>query len=341
MIDWATYLPRHAQKYAALAMANIEQEFPNAFLVHAANIEDVANLRPRALHPAFYGSYDWHSCVEMHWLLIRLLRTIPNAVPAAAMRDHLSRHFSKEALAGEVRFFKNPSNQAFERLYGWAWLLFLMHELVIWNEDSDARHWAENLAPLADLLSSRFLKWLSNAPYPIRTGLHPNTAFALDMALPWAQKAHALLKDAIMTRSADWYQGDVAYPAQWEPSGTDFLSPALTEATLMSRILTQSDFAAWLDQFLPNLADGMPANLFSPALVTDSGDGQLGHLFGLNLSRAYNFRRIVEALPERNAHAPLLIQSAWALAEASLPLALGSHYLLDHWLPAYAVLFLT
>src|SRR5262245_55233850 len=83
--DWGFTLRANAADYARVAIANIGREFP--YDVHQMMSEpgDFPN-RPRDRNPVFYGSFDWHSCVEMHWLLVRLLRTAEESVPAAAVR---------------------------------------------------------------------------------------------------------------------------------------------------------------------------------------------------------------------------------------------------------------
>lgn len=324
-----------AEAYARVALANIEREFPH----HEAHPQSDASPipRPRELHPAFYGSLDWHSCVEMHWVLVRLLRVLPDRVPEAEIRAALDEHLSTEALAGEVRFFEEPANRLSERPYGWAWALRLAAEIRAF-EDASAESWAQNLEPLADLFGERFLEWLPKVTYPFRAGLHGNTAFAFSLLLPFA---HGTLLDAVTEAATRWYAEDADYAAEWEPSDADFLSPALTEAELMSSLLPRSEFPAWLERFLPDLAAGEPSSLFEPAVVSDPTDGYIAHLHGLNLSRAWCFRRLAAALPEPDPRVPVMLAAADRHAEASLDEAVGSDYAVEHWLPAYAVLYLS
>jgi Protein of unknown function (DUF2891) len=335
-------LRERAEAYARVALANIEREFPH----HEAHPQSGPGPipRPRELHPAFYGSLDWHSCVEMHWVLARLLQVAADHVPEQEVRAALDTHLSADALVGEKRFFSNPANRLSERPYGWAWALRLTAE-VLAIEDGDARRWAANLQPLAELFVERFLEWLPKATYPFRPGLHGNTAFAFSLSLPFAQmRADAgdqRLLEAIDEASERWFGRDVAYGAEWEPSDADFLSPALTEAELMSSRLPGSEFAEWLERFLPGMANGEPTGLFAPAVVSDPTDGYIAHLHGLNLSRAWCFRRLAAALPASDPRVPEMLAAAERHAAASLDEAVGSDYAVEHWLVAYAVLYLS
>jgi len=330
-------LAERAEAYARVALANIEREFPH----HEAHPRsDTSPIpRPRELHPAFYGSLDWHSCVEMHWVLMRLLRLKPESVPQDEIRAALETHLSADALAGETRFFSDDANRLSERPYGWAWALRLAAEALAF-EDADAKRWAANLQPLADLFAERLLEWLPKVTYPFRAGLHGNTAFAFSLLLPFA-RTHEELFAAVNEAAARWYVGDAGYAAEWEPSDADFLSPALTEAELMSSLLSRSEFPEWLERFLPGIAHGEPSTLFTPAVVTDPTDGYIAHLHGLNLSRAWCFRRLVAALPDSDPRGPVMTEAAELHAAASLDQAVGSDYAVEHWLPAYAVLYLS
>ncbi|HET7034490.1 MAG TPA: DUF2891 domain-containing protein [Thermomicrobiaceae bacterium] len=335
-------LRRLAPEYAGAALANIAREYPAAGMYVVDGPEPLP--LPRQRHPAFYGSYDWHSCVEMHWLLVRLLRLAPDELPQAEVRAALDEHLAPQALAGELAFFSQPRYRSVERPYGWAWLLALRYEAAL-LDDAGGRRWAENLAPLSDHFTTRLTEWLPRLTYPVRYGVHPNTAFALTLALPYAAlraaAGDARLRDAIRDAARRWFMDDRDYPATWEPSGSDFLSPALVEAVLLARLLQPAEFVPWFDRFLPGLAAGEPANLFTPAIVADATDGQTGHLHGLNLSRAWSFLRLAEALPPGDPRIPLMREAAERHAAASLPEVVGGDYLLEHWLAVYAVLLLS
>ena len=243
-------------------------------------------------------------------------------------------------LQAEADYFEAPGHGGFERTYGWAWLLKLAEELAAWD-DPDARRWSAALAPLAAVIVRRTLDFLPRQTYPIRTGTHPNTAFGLAFAHDYAVAAgHAALADLVVRRSLDYYAADRACPAGWEPGGNDFFSPCLMEADLMRRVLPGDEFGAWLERFLPGLRSDEPASLLHPAIVTDRTDGQLVHLDGLNLSRAWCMWRIAAALPAQDSRRPLLAASASRHADAGLAGVGSGDYMGDHWLATFAVYML-
>jgi Protein of unknown function (DUF2891) len=340
--DCLDILHERAAAYADLAVANIVRQFPS-HLVHLMTRPGDFPARPADRTPVFYGSLDWHSCVEMHWLLVRSLRLAGDAVPAGQVRDLLDAQFSTDKLAVEASFVASDDGRD-ERPYGWAWALALVQEIASLN-DAQARRWLTAIAPLADALTKGFLDWLPKATYPVRYGVHANSAFAMSVALPFAdsqaQAGRPELAAAIEAKALGWFADDADYPAGYEPSGHDFLSPALTEAELMSRLLAQPEFADWLAGFLPGIAVGEPASLFTPAVVSDASDGQIAHLHGLNASRAYCWRRIAENLPDGDARIAQALTAARTHLDAALPHVIGDDYMVEHWLVAYAVLALT
>ena len=335
-------LHEQAAAYAEVAVANIGREFPS-LLIHLMSGPGDFPARPAERAPVFYGSLDWHSCVEMHWLLVRLLRLAGEWVPAGEIRELLDAQFTADKLAVEAGFVASVDGRH-ERPYGWAWALALVHEIASLG-DAQARRWLTAIAPLADALTNGFLEWLPKATYPVRYGVHANSAFGLSVALPFAarraQAGRPDLAAAIEAKAFGWFAGDADYPGSYEPSGHDFLSPALTEAELMSRLLAQPEFADWLAAFLPGIADGDPVTLFTPAVVTDPSDGQIAHLHGLNASRAYCFRRIAESLPESDVRIGPALAAARTHLDAALPHVIGDDYMVEHWLAAYAVLALS
>lgn len=333
--DRRATLAANADAYARVAIANVQREHP-VHLPYLVTGPGPLPL-PRERHPAFYGSFDWHSCVEMHWVLARLLRLHPDLVVRDDARRALDANLTADALAAERRYFE--AYPGFERPYGWAWLLMLARELAS-SDDADFRRWSTHLRPLAELIEARFVAWLPKATYPLRTGLHGNSAFALVLALRYARSARAEALDAAITQAAArWFRDDRDYPAAWEPSGSDFLSPALTEALLMRDVLGDA-FLPWLEGFLPRLAYGEPRSLLEPAHVSDPTDGQIAHLHGLNLSRAWCMREIADALPAGDERAEVLRRSIERHARASLGAVVGSDYAVEHWLAAYALLLL-
>ncbi|OZM74611.1 hypothetical protein CFN78_03555 [Amycolatopsis antarctica] len=337
----AEWLDGYAAEYARVANTNIHREFPNSITSLMREPGDAPD-RPSRIHPVFFGSFDWHSCVEMHWVLVRLLRSTPGGLPSDAIRSSLDALLTEPALAGEAATFRVRS--AHTRPYGWGWALALAHELGTWA-DPDGRRWSAYFAPLAEAVVEAFVEWLPKATYPVRHGLHGNSAFGMARALPYARARAAdgepALLEAIAGAAQRWFGTDAGYPAAWEPSGTDFLSPALTEAELMADLLAEADFPMWLDRFLPGLAAGEPATLFSPAVVSDDSDGMIAHLHGLNLHRAWGWRRIAESLPEADPRLDLLAEAAARHAEAELGNVSGGDYAVEHWLVAYAVLYLS
>jgi hypothetical protein len=339
---WSVILEEHAPAYARVALANIEREFPGDTW-HTWRAADDRPLRPRERTPAFWGSYDWHSSVEMFWVLARLGRLVPGPLPMAELRAALDRRLTPDALAAEAAFIAAPDNRNRERPYGWGWGLALVEELDRWD-DPDAARWRRAAEPLAAALRRNFLDWLPRATYPVRHGVHANSAFGIRLALPHAERRAAAgdpaLRDALAGAAARWFLADEDAPAAWEPSGFDFLSPTLVEAELMGRLLEPSRFAAWLASFLPGLADRRPAALFTPAVVSDPRDGHIAHLHGLNLCRAWAWRRIGETLPADDPRAAVATEAARVHAATGLPAVVGEDYMVEHWLAAYAVLLL-
>jgi hypothetical protein len=330
-----------AARLGGIAASNVIREYPN----HPGHaLERAADVgTPRELHPAFYGSYDWHSCVHMHWLLARLRRVFPDPHRDTVV-SVFNAHLSPRAIAGEVAYFRRAGARSFERTYGWGWLLVLAAELRLLVEarDGDAAAWENALAPLTALIVDRYLDYLPRARYPIRYGIHANSAFGLACALDYAATCgHAGLRDAARASARAWFESDVGLPAAWEPSGADFLSPALVEADLMRRVLAPADFAAWLARALPDLGNGAPAALFEPATVTDRGDAQIVHLDGLNLSRAWCFRGVARALPEGDPRIGGLLAAADRHVRAGLLGLASADYYGTHWLATFALRALT
>jgi hypothetical protein len=328
-----------ASAFAHLALANVEREYPHKLDHVMAGPEDAA--APRALHPAFFGSFDWHSCVHAHWLLVRLLSGQGAMPEAAQIRTTLNAHLAPESVRAEIAYLQRPASRGFERSYGWAWLLKLAEELAA-ATDGDALRWARDLAPLAAAITARYLDWLRVATYPIRHGVHANTAFALAFAFDYAQRCDVTtLREAVVTKARAWYLADHDAPAAWEPSGADFLSPALTEAALMRRILEPGEFAAWLARFLPHIERSQPPPLFVPVTVSDRSDPYLVHLDGLNLARAWCWRDIASAFADGDPRRSIARDAARVHLTAGLPALASDDYVGTHWLATFAVLALT
>jgi hypothetical protein len=325
---------KQASAFAALALKGLQKEYPNK-PGHVLN--DASDIKsPRALHPAFYGCFDWHSSVHGHWMLARLLRLFPELPEKQKIRAVLAEHLTAKNLQIEADYFTQPNHKSFERTYGWAWLLKLAEELHTWD-DADGRQWSQNLKPLTDTIVAGYLAFLPKQTYPIRTGVHPNTAFGLAFALDYARTVeHKALRELIEQRSQAYFGKDVGAPARWEPDGADFFSPSLMEADLMRRVLPAAEFAQWLQGYLPDLASGEPKTLFTPATVADRTDPQIVHLDGLNLSRAWCMRSIAAALPAKDPRRKVLAEAAVRHAEAALGHVASGDYGGEHWLASFA-----
>ncbi len=330
----AVLTPDLAARFADLALGHVRREYPNNLDHALAGPADAAT--PRALHPIFYGSFDWHSCVHSHWMLARLLRRFPDMRRGADIRALFDEQFTPETVAGECAYFAAPTARGFKRPYGWAWLLKLAAELALLDDP----RWSHALAPLADLLAQRFGDFLPIAAYPVRSGAHFNTAFGLRLAADYAAAAGDRALAAVVVDAARrWYGEDADCPAWGEPGGDDFLSPALIEAECMRRLLPEEAFRPWFDRFLPGIAEGRPATLFGPASVTDRTDGKIAHLDGLNLSRAWCWRALAAALPASDRRRSSMEEASARHLAAGLP-HLSSDYMGEHWLASFAALAL-
>ncbi|HUK04923.1 MAG TPA: DUF2891 family protein [Burkholderiales bacterium] len=327
-----------AARFLQVALANVTREYPRK-LDHLLGAPP-GDLRPRAQHPAFYGSYDWHSAVHMHWLIVRLLRLHPDLPQAGQAAAVLDAHLAPAPLAAERAYFDAPGARTFERPYGWAWLLELRAEtLRLAGERAGARGWAQSLASLAAELAARMRDFISLAALPVRAGTHANSAFACVLALDYARTAgDAALGAAVGAAARRWFLADRAAPLAYEPSQADFLSPTLTEALLMRKVLPPEEFGAWRAAFLPA---GLGA-LSEPAVPPDRSDPQFCHLDGLSLSRAWALRRLAAAPPARvpDDFARDCAAAAERHLGAGLPHAAGGDYVAEHWLASFAALAL-
>lgn len=318
-----------ANRLSQLPLKCMEIEYPNKLGQTLGGDEDL--LSPQALHPAFFGCFDWHSSVHGHWSLVKLLKMFPDIANADEIKQKLLSSISKEHILKEVAFFEGEHNKTFERTYGWAWLLKLAEELHSWDAP-EARILEANLQPLTDLMVVKYLDFLPKLNYPIRSGEHPNTAFGLSFAYDYALALNQTeLKALIEKRSRDFYFNDTDCPINWEPSGFDFLSPCLEEAALMKRVLSVEEFKTWISTFLPQLKD-LNFN-WEPGKVADRTDGKLVHLDGVNFSRAWSLYKIAEGLSEYNH----LKNIANHHINYSLPSIVDDHYEGGHWLGTFAI----
>ena len=328
-----------AAAFSRLALDCIVTEYPNKPM--QVMVGDESALTPRQLHPVFYGCFDWHSAVHGHWLLVRLLKLHPGHPEAQNTRAALAGKFSAEELVAEAEYFDAKHNRSFERMYGWSWLLRLAVELRTFD-DPDAQAWAERLAPLEQRIVALTLDYLPRLDWPVRTGVHPNTAFALGQALDFARAAgNGDLEELLIEKSLAYFAADRQYPVNYEPSGEDFFSAALAEADLMRRVLPSAAYSDWLDGLFPGLRQGDLGRLLEPATVSDVTDGKIVHLAGLNLHRAWTMRSVAWALPADDLRAQVLLESASDHLAAGLDYVFSGHYEGEHWLATFAVYGLT
>jgi len=332
-----------ATRFARLALDCVHREYPNK-IAHVLN--RAADARPPAsLHPAFYGCFDWHSAVHGHWMLVRLLHVMPEGTLPDELRKEmiaaLDQSFTPEAVAGEIEYFSADHRAEFERPYGLAWLLQLTAELREWN-DLQAKAWLQTLLPLEKVVLRRIEDWLPKLAYPIRLGTHNQSMFAFGLMLDWARTAgDQQMAGLLIERSLAFHRGDRNCPLAYEPSGEDFLSPCLMEADLMRRILPHEEFASWLEAFLPQIPRDGSADWLAVGIVNDPSDGKLVHLDGLNLSRAWNLRKIAEALPANDKRRASLLAAADVHEKEGLANVTSEHYEGGHWLASFATYLVT
>jgi hypothetical protein len=336
---------RLAGRFARVALDNVRAEFPNKLdhLMNAAS--DVG--RPSVLHPVFFGSYDWHSSVHMHWTLVTLLDRFPQLPEADAIAAWLDAQFTEKKIAVERAYLDRAGARAFERPYGWAWLLKLSAALhAAGRSDGRAARWSARLQPLADAFVARFIAYLPRADFPSRGGMHGNSAFSLLLALDYTEAAAvasnaARLQEAIIDKTLTWFGDDRNFPIAYETSSEDFLSSGLVEAALMRRVLdidaSRTRFIHWWQDFVPSSIS--LAHWMAPVRVTDRSDPRIAHLDGLNLSRAWCWSLLIDAIPEvQRADIQHTIDDHLA---ASLSHAAEGEYVGTHWLASFALLALT
>lgn len=320
-----------AARMAGIALGHVTREYPHKLDHVMASDADVRS--PRDLHPMFFGSFDWHSCVHGWWLLMRLLHRFPNHARADETRALAAATFTPQNVAVERAYLARPESRGFERPYGWAWLLKLHAEMASANN-----YLAPVLEPFAHDFAAHWRAMLGSFTYPIRTGAHGNTAFALVLSAQWAAVHDPELFALMAAKARAWYGADKGAQA-WEPDGDAFLSPTLMEALAMATLLPAAEFRSWFRTFLPKARAQQPASLFTPATVTDRSDGKIAHLDGLNLSRAWAFRQITAALGQRDPAVPVLRAAADTHIATALPHIAGD-YAGEHWLATFALLAL-
>lgn len=323
-----------ALKLAEKPLKCINQEYPNK-TAHIINNAGEATLTPQELHPSFYGCFDWHSSVHGHWMLVRLLKSKPNLPNQKEIFEILDASFQPEKLKEEAAYFtKYMIANNFERTYGWAWLLKLDEELATWNHPK-AKIWHRNLKPLTDEILQKWKAYLPKQTYPNRTGVHPNSAFAMSFALDWAQATNDQSFTKELTDKAKYfYLNDQKTPAYLEPDGSDFFSPSLEIADLMRRILSQKDFVKWLNKFYEKRSITTISQI---PIISDINDYQTVHLVGLSFSRAWTMKGIAKSLPDNHPLKKKFERSSDLFLANALPLLFQGNYGGDHWLASFAV----
>ena len=290
---------------------------------------------------AFYGCYDWHSAVNSAWTLVRILKTFPDLPTAPAIRQKLNDHFGASNIAGDLQFFKGAGT--FELPYGYAWLLRLQYELRSWN-DSDAVRWAANMQPMASYMSERMVTYLKGLQQPVRTGVHPNTAMAMDNALGYARSFDPALEAEIRASAERLFRRDVRCNTAAEPGPSDFASPCLMEAAIMGQLMDRESFLPWLDAFLPQLysaefrplTKGLgPEFVKNPAAVASKS-----HIVGLAFVRATSMGELANALPSTDPRVPVLRRLAAIQAATGFPLMGAVGYDGSHYYASWATTYL-
>ncbi len=320
-----------ASHLAASPLDHVTREYPNKLDHVMGGPGDVRS--PKDLHPIFYGSFDWHSCVHGWWTLMTLYRLFPALPEEASIRALADRMLTADGVAGEVTYLNRPESAGFERPYGWGWLLMLAAELRR-HDSAEGRRWAATLQPLADAFAERFKRFLPKSPYPVRVGTHMNTGLALRFAIEYADLVGDTDLATLCREKALSWHGQDRGAQVWEPSQDEFLSPALQVAELMRRALPPADFARWFDAYLP---DGLPPVLLQPPLVTDRSDGKIAHLDGLSLARAWCLNGLAGSLAADDPRRAQALAAAERHVAAALP-HIAEDYMGQHWLASFVLL---
>jgi hypothetical protein len=290
---------------------------------------------------AFYGCYDWHSAVNSAWTLVRILKTFPALPSAPAIRQKLTDHFGASNVAGDLEFMRGAGT--FELPYGYAWLLRLQYELRSWN-DPDAVKWAANMQPMATWMSERMTTYLKGLQQPVRTGVHPNTAMAMDNALGYARSFDPELMAAIRESADRLFRRDIRCNTAVEPGPSDFASPCLMEAAIMGQLMEREAFLPWLEAFLPPLysTEFRPLTIgLGPEFVKNpAAVASRSHIVGLAFVRATSMGELANALPPNDARVKVLRRLAAIQAAKGWPLMGAVGYDGSHYYASWATTYL-
>ena len=325
-----------AVELVKLSLNCVEREFPYKI---GYRFDSEEWIKPHyEVTPSFYGCWDWHSAVHGHWTMTKILKMFPNISVGDSIRTKLRNNLSAEKLEVEFRFFTdNAFTKGFERTYGWAWLMRLYSELSTWD-DPEGQRWAENMQPLVELLSKKTVEYLEVLSSPLRPGTHSNSAFSFSLMHDYAKTVgDTALLGSIKHFSEQYFASDRDCPTAYEPSGTDFLSPCLSEAESMSKTMERGAFPAWLSTFLPPMVDDRFAPLRTPPVVLDPEDPGIGHLIGLMFHRAWAMNQLASVLPESDTRRELFLRLAAIHAREGYNIMFDSGYGGEHWLATFAV----
>jgi hypothetical protein len=336
--SWAAVPPldeAKLQSFAGLSLACIGREYTNR---PNLTVDSASDLKAnRELHPIFYGCFDWHSAVHAHWALARILKFSHDEAFRARVAEALDRSIQPEAVGVELKYFTvGPSAEGFERPYGYGWFLRLMKELRELDHPR-AKAWVATLEPLEKRIRELYLKYFSRFDFPVRVGLHENTAFAMAHAYDYARsRGDEDLMNVIRTKAQEYYAHDRKCPLDYEPSGEDFLSPCLAEADVMSRVLEPSAFRTWFHAFV----DRKQLDRFLKPISPNAGgmkDPRTVHLVGLNFQKAWTLRRIANRLGAGDPWHGRLLAAAEEHSSRSRDLMFRSDYGGTHWLASFAL----
>jgi hypothetical protein len=323
-----------ARKLIGLSIDCVDKKFPYK-IGFRFNTEDW--VRPHyEITPSFYGCWDWHSAVHGHWAMVKVIKDFPSIPEKEIILKKLKINLTEENLNKEYEFFQNEFAKGFERTYGWAWLMKLYSELLGWDNEN-AQEWASSLKPLVELLSERTIAFLDKLSTPLRPGTHANTAFSFSLMIEYALEANDInLYNKIKDYSIKNFTPDTDCPLNYEPSGTDFLSPCLAEAALMSSILERKEFNEWFKKFIPSLKEPEFNNIINPPIVLDPKDPGIGHLIGLMFHRAWTLKDIANKLNNKSDK-NFLLEISDVHSRKGYDIMFESGYGGEHWLATFAL----
>ena len=290
---------------------------------------------------AFYGCYDWHSAVNSAWTLVRILKMFPALPTAPAIRQKLNDHFGASNIAGDLAFLRTAGT--FELPYGYAWLLRLQYELRSWS-DSDAVRWAANIQPMATYMAERMVTYLKELQQPVRTGVHPNTAMAMDNALGYAREFDPALAAAIREAADRFFKRDVRCNTAAEPGPSDFASPCLMEASIMGQLMDREAFLPWLEAFLPPLHSPefrpLTKGLGPEFVKNPTAVAARSHIVGLSFVRAKSMGELANLLPPSDPRVAVFRRLAAMQAATGFPLLGAVGYDGSHYYASWATTYL-